>query len=492
MKKMKNVISPTIRGLLLKYIERLYLPKKYQAIFNLSFACFELSNFRNSVIGLKVGSVRLYSIFSLLVLYIVIDSAGSLTLDYHVDFSINLYNSIGLSLPYYQKGKVNFMKKEILTPSFDFSSSFEHLLTMVLSHDKEKMISPDHLRRVVLLYTLVRRLGYVTDTFEHDYESLTTFLNVVEGKLHLHKRKGFVNWELMESNEVFNIFRSLFISKSEIFRDFSEGPDIYFELEHFHNCILLLLILELELFIKRLDNEIELINDEVKMEKVMARKIILKNRKGKLLSMVSPGVRSCLSKKRVRIQSSLFLGFDTEFKVRNDSFNELLAYSTASLVRTSLEISDFMVNYVTTNSKYTNRSPLVNKEMESLILIIRFIRGREDFKVPQLISNLKEKGVSYKKLQGKLVFNRYNPRIEDIKTLFKDLRNAEYKLAEMLDNSIGAQEVEMLGEIDFFHDILSLSDFSKRQFLVKRECFLIAHFNVADIASALDFEMFKP
>jgi len=243
------------------------------------------------------------------------------------------------------------MKKEILTPSFDFSSSFEHLLGIVLSHDKEKLISPDHLRRLVLLRTLVRRLGFVTDTHEYDYESLTSFLNVVEGELHLHKRKGFVNWELMESNEVYNIFRSLFISKSEIFRDFSEGTEIHFELEHFHNCVLLLLILELELFINRLQKEMGLIEDEVEMELLMARKIILKNRKGRLMSMISPGVRSCLSKRRVRIQSTIFIGFDTEFKVRNDRFNELLAYSTASLSRTSLEISDFMVNYVITNSK---------------------------------------------------------------------------------------------------------------------------------------------
>ena len=470
----------------------MYLPKKYQTIFNSPLACFEFSNFRYSVIGLKVGSVRLYSIFTLLVLYINIDSVGSLTLDYHVDLSINLYNSIGLSLPYYQKGKVNFMKKEILTPSFDFSSSFEHLLGTVLSHDKEKLISPDHLRRLVLLHTLVRRLGLVTDTHEHDYESLTSFLNVVEGKLHLHKRKGFVNWELMESNEVYNIFRSLFISKSEIFRDFSEGTEIYFELEHFHNCVLLLLILELELFINRLQKEMELIEDEVKMEPLMVRKIDLKNRKGRLMSMISPGVRSCLSKRRVRIQSNVFIGFDTEFKVKNDHFNELLAYSTASLSRTSLEISDFMVNYVITNSKCTNRSPLVSKEMESLILLIRFIRGREDFKVPQLISNLREQEVPYKKVQGKLVFNRYNPRIEDIKTLFKDLRDTEYKLADVLDTSIKLQEEKMLSEIDFFHDILLSSDFSKRLFLMKRECYLIAHFNVADIASALDFELFKP
>ena len=443
---------------------------------------------------MKVGSVRLYSIFTLLVLYINIDSVGSLTLDYHVDLSINLYNSIGLNLPYYQKGKgkVNFMKKEILTPSFDFSSSFEHLLGTVLSHDKEKLISPDHLRRLVLLYTLVRRLGFVTDTHEHDYESLTSFLNVVEGKLHLHKHKGFVNWELMESNEVYNIFRSLFISKSEIFRDFSEGTEIYFELEHFHNCVLLLLILELELFINRLQKEMELLEDDVKMESLMARKIILKNRKARLMSMISPGVRSCLSKRRVRIQSSIFIGFDTEFKVRNDRFNDLLAYSTASLSRTSLEISDFMVNYVITNSKHTNRSPLVSREMESLILMIRFIRGREDFKVPQLISNLREQEVPCKKIQGKLVFNRYNPRIEEIKTLFKDLRETEYKLADVLDNSIKLQEEKMLSEIDFFHDILLSSDFSKRLFLMKRECYLIAHFNVADIASALDFELFKP
>jgi len=130
--------------------------------------------------------------------------------------------------------------------------------------------------------------------------------------------------------------------------------------------------------------------------------------------------------------------------------------------------------------------------MESLILMIRFIRGREDFKVPQLISNLREQEVPYKKIQGKLVFNRYNPRIEDIKTLFKDLRETEYKLADVLDTSIKLQEEKMLSEIDFFHDILLSSDFSKRLFLMKRECYLIAHFNVADIASALDFELFKP
>lgn len=490
--KKENVPSPTICGLFLKNVESLYLPKKYCAIFNSPLACFEFSNFGYSGIGLKVGSVRLYSILSLFVVYFIIDSVGSLTLDYHVDFSINLCSSFGLNLPYYQKGKINFMKPEILTPSFDFSSSLEQLLGTVQLHDKGRMLSPDHLRRVVLLHTLVRRLGNISEDHEFNYESLTAYLDVVEGKLHMHKRKGYVNWELMESNEVFNIFRSLFISKSEIFRNFSEGPEIYFELEHFHNSILLLLILELDLFINSLQKEIELTNDERGMEKLMARKIILKNRKGKLLSMISPGVRSCLSKKRVRVQSSVFIGFDTEFKARNDLFNELLAYSTASLSRTSLEISDFMVNYVITNSKNTNRSPLVGREMESLILIIRYLRGREDFKIPQLISSLIEKEVPYKKVQGKLIFSRYNPRIEEIKTLFKDLRGAEYKIAEVLDSSIGVQENKILNEIDFFHDILSLSNFNKRLFLVKRECYLIAHFNVADIASALDFEMFKP
>lgn len=73
---------------------------------------------------------------------------------------------------------------------------------------------------------------------------LSIFITKCQSLLYNFKSEGFVNENIMEKNEIFNIFRSLYPSFSDIFRK----PQInnLFEIEHFHNLMILILIFELD------------------------------------------------------------------------------------------------------------------------------------------------------------------------------------------------------------------------------------------------------
>jgi len=78
-------------------------------------------------------------------------------------------------------------------------------------------------------------------------DELSVFVSKCQCLLYNFKDKGFVNGFIMEKNEIFNIFRSLYPSFNDIFRI----PKInnLFEIEHFHNLIILILIFEIDNYI---------------------------------------------------------------------------------------------------------------------------------------------------------------------------------------------------------------------------------------------------
>ena len=152
----------------------------------------------------------------------------------------------------------------------------------------------------VSLLDAVNKLLYKLSGMDREDEltvvKLEEFVNKILLKLYHYKSLGFVNTEVMEQNEVYLLFRSLYEKYVDVF---SKGNvHSMFELEHFHNVILLILILELEL--KMLDPLLSI--DE---------RDDLKALRSKVLKNVSAPLRSSLSIKS--FVKRIYTGFDTEY-----------------------------------------------------------------------------------------------------------------------------------------------------------------------------------
>lgn len=80
--------------------------------------------------------------------------------------------------------------------------------------------------------------------------TLIQHANIITSKLYNYKKVGFVNKTVLESNEIYSIFRNLYPKQKDIFNKTS--VQVMFELEHFHNFILLLLVLEIDIQLEKL------------------------------------------------------------------------------------------------------------------------------------------------------------------------------------------------------------------------------------------------
>ena len=114
-----------------------------------------------------------------------------------------------------------------------------------------------------------------------------------------YKAIGFVNSDKLRNNEIYSLYISLFPEQKTIFSKTS--VQVMFELEHFHNMVLLLLILEIDVCLHQLELSKHLLEVQLDMSDLKA----LRLRILRILRNVSTPLRSSLSSNLLSFQNKM-------------------------------------------------------------------------------------------------------------------------------------------------------------------------------------------
>jgi len=309
------------------------------------------------------------------------------------------------------------------------------------------------------------------------FKTLEFFIECVLKELYTFKTEGFVNRENMELNKIFCIFRSFYPETKDIFNS-SKKPlsSMSFELEHFHNLVILTILYEIEKSIKLLDGVLE--NDNGKEELSL-----IKNERVSLQKTLSGGIRSSLSKNRLVLLKRIYVGFDTEYRNVDCTTNRLLCYTTASLSECLLKIRDGTVDFSLKDGlvHLPKTAPLIR----TVVRLIRQERGKKDCELEELKETLTTNYERVKLNNSDLMFKSKKPRFEDIETNFIDLRQDQsvYSLKNLID---GVLKKTPSTNFDCFNPHLKNLNPT-----IKQECILLAHFTTADVSLFDDFNEIK-
>ena len=309
---------------------------------------------------------------------------------------------------------------------------------------------------------------------------LQEFVNIILLKLYHYKSLGFVNTEVMEQNEVYLLFRSLYEKYVDVF---SKGNvHSMFELEHFHNVILLILILELDL--KMLDPLLSI--DEIDDLKALRSKV-LKN--------VSAPLRSSLSIKS--FVKRIYTGFDTEYGTLEYGKTDLLCLTTSTYIGVFLRVKSLKLDYTITNYHDTTQEPVTSELLNLLVRLIRLVKGKGDQKIADLLLRLRSNSdVEELSLKGDKLF-RFAKLLKpsDFINKYFDLTadSSFHSFRNLMDISLNITKDLFTEDIlKFTSELLSVGiDVETTRLKIHKEVYLLAHFTTADISSWSDFEEVK-
>ena len=302
-------------------------------------------------------------------------------------------------------------------------------------------------------------------------EEYKSFLSVILSEFYRFKTEGFVNQENMEENKIFMILRSFYPSLSKVFDECQSHRSYSYELEHYHNLVILILLYELEKTLKITPGKDEITD--------------LKTERGLLNKTLSGCIRSSISRNRLIILNKKYIAFDTEYTNQDSSTNKLLCYTTASVSETLLKIRTCEVNYSLTQGQdfIPKTSPLI----EVCVKLIRNLRGKQDVEIRELENRLSLTG-SLMKLELKNGDVIFKERIgfDKIKSSFFDLRSdpALYSFKKLLENHL---EKPKETETEIYRSFIDLN----LKPTVKNESVLLAHFTTADVSLFSDFDDIK-
>jgi len=137
------------------------------------------------------------------------------------------------------------------------------------------------------------------------YEKLNSFLSNILSLFYRFNLDGYVNRQNMELNKIFNIFRSFYPFYKDVFTQGQKS--LNHELEHFHNLIILILLFEIELYIKHFSLcEIETENEDEK-DKIKETVCLLKQERCELNKTLSGGIRVTLTRNRLVLTDRIYL-----------------------------------------------------------------------------------------------------------------------------------------------------------------------------------------
>ena len=323
-----------------------------------------------------------------------------------------------------------------------------------------------------ILYNLI---GYVPHR-SFDSVCIKSLINSVLSEFYNFKIDGYVNQRNLESNKIFCIFRSFYPEYNEIF-DSKEPIKLsqLTELEHFHNLVILVLLFDLELTIKRVSETIFFDKGQLldlKQERVMLQKTL------------SGGIRVSLSRNRLIIINRLYTGFDTEYQCVDSQTNELLCYTTASIGECLLKIRCDSVDFsLKDGSVFSPRTaPLITTGIE----LIRFLKNKKDEEVNDLKKRLmQDPSLCVMTLKNNdFVFRLKTFDFHKIKTSYVDLTKnpKNYSFVRLLDHILDSHDLDNSRFIGLTRDLNPT---------IKNECTLISHFTTADVSLFQDFEGIK-
>jgi len=275
------------------------------------------------------------------------------------------------------------------------------------------------------LLAIRSKLFYLTNRDQSanlDVNNLLNYVNDVQNLLYSFKKDGFISSENMESNPIFKIYRDLYPSHNAIFNYKSKVTlNSLFELEHFHNLIVLLLLLEVYLYLpdlKELKKTVQL--DESQEEDI----VLLDLKRVELTKTLSGGIRISLSRKRLKITERLYTGFDTEYIAETSTENKLLCYTHASLSEVLLTIKSSSVDFSTKEGDVYH--PVTVNLINDCIGYIRFLRGEPDFELDYIKQSLLESKTTTKfdllqQNNGDLIIKfKDNLRLETVQKVYND------------------------------------------------------------------------
>jgi len=361
---------------------------------------------------------------------------------------------------------VNYIPLSILTLSKDRIDYLENTikrLNLDSSYRKDDVISFFIFRSIIF-----DSFGYNIEK-EFDFLTLKNFFCSIQRELYIFKKVGFVNREIMESNKIFNIFRSFYPTKNNIFVS-TENLSCLSELEHYHNFIVLLLLYELEKTLANTFNREEI--DELKTERSLLNKTL------------SGGIRVSLSKNRLVILNKKYVGFDTEYTNIDSTTNKLLCYTTATISESIVKIRTSEVDFSLSigHSYVPKTAPLI----QIVVKLIRGLRGKKDFELDQLETRLSLlPSIKRLTLHNKDVIFTKKLLYEQIKSSFIDLRldPTQYSFVRLLEKVLDTPQIDVGVEG-------ALKELNLKP-TIKNECLLLAHFTTADVSLFYDFNEIK-
>ena len=140
---------------------------------------------------------------------------------------------------------VNFLGDGVLYNALELNKDLHPLLKQL----NLKEFDVDSLSGFFSLRSLVFSIVDINHTEILSFEELKTFLNRVLKVFYSFNKRGYINHVYMESNQFFNIFRSFYPQYKNVFRNNEKVfGSMSYELEHFHNLIILVLLFEIELY----------------------------------------------------------------------------------------------------------------------------------------------------------------------------------------------------------------------------------------------------
>jgi len=379
---------------------------------------------------------------------------------------------------------VNYISKDV----FDDLKQIKYIHPLIKNLNFEGF-NPRELAIFFTLRSLLFCLLKINPSEILAYEQLKYFLSKILNIFYQFNLDGYVNRQNMELNKIFNIFRSFYPYYKDVFSQDKKSLSCNHELEHFHNLIILILLFEIELYIKHFSLcEIET-EDGNEKDFLKEAVCLLKQEKSELNKTLSGGIRVSLSRNRLVLIDRIYLGFDTEYKNIDSQTNDILCYTTASISEGLLKIRSDSVDFSLKDGKVY--SPKTASVINIGVKLIRLLRCKKDRELEKLDCILKMNGDLERLIlnNGDVLYKHTNFDVKTIQTAFYDVRSNKslFSLKRLLETTINSN-VESIPNSKLFRDYtqkLKLKPF------FRPECYLMAHFTAADVSLFSDFEQVK-
>lgn len=365
---------------------------------------------------------------------------------------------------------------------------------LILLNDSLSDVDIDILGKIGFLpkiLTLNRILFELSNTDYEDltYENLVSHVTRISDILYDYKRHGFVN-DSVEDNKIYRVLRSFFIKQKDVFSN--DSVNSIFELEHFHNLILLLLVLEIDLY---LTTKSDWVLNETQREEYAHVKVL----RDRISAGITAPLRSLLSMGRLSYLKRIYTGFDTEYQTIDNGTVKLLCSTYATYSSIFFRIKKLMFDYTITNHNNITHKPSSSAYIEGIILLIRTLNEKNDVIIDNLVKKL-QKDENIETLESeKFTLFRLKPKapltptdfVIGYKGLIDNPETYSFKSTVEQGLSDGLSHLT-LTQKDLDEFITSLGyGFLLYKIRNLKELYLIAHFTTADVCSWSDFEDIK-